>query len=437
MSKQSLEALADQIREEVIGRVKAAENLTIVKAPPGSGKTHLLVDVLRCAVSEEKLRVAVATQTNSQAHEVCERLMRQHPDVPIVRFVSSSFDEEVDYDVTSSKDDLPHVPCVVVATSAKWGSTQLDSSFDYLFVEESWQLKFSDFVPLCQVSGRFVLVGDPGQISPVVSVDPSRWATAPVPPHLAAPEVLLLKNILNGSPLELPATRRLPKDSAEYVKSFYDFDFGALTDRVNRTIKFNRALKGPLKNISEEMANSSLVAALINTPKEGPPLHSDKEMAGTISNIVTELVANKAKLSIDGVERELQPGDIGISSTHRIMVQELSLSIPSELRRFVVADTPERWQGLERPIMIVTHPLSSVTRPSQFDLETGRLCVMASRHKVNLIMVSRDHIEDTLGDYDPPGDQPLGWPDETGRGHVAHLDFISKLKKNGFYCNVG
>lgn len=437
MKKLSLEELADQIRDQVIGRVKARENLTIVKAPPGSGKTHLLVDVLNCAVKDEGLRVAVATQTNSQAHEVCERLQRQHPDVPVVRFVSSGFEDQVDYPVATNQDDLPLSPCVVVATSAKWGAIQLNTSFDYLFVEESWQLKFSDFVPLCQVSGRFVLVGDPGQISPVVAVDPSRWVTASVPPHLAAPEVLILKNVLDGDPLELPATRRLPSDSAEYVKSFYDFDFGAVTDRANRTIKFNKAFRGPIKNFAEEMANSSIVAAVINTPREGPPLHGDREMAGIVSNIVSELVENNAKISIDGIERNLQPGDIGIAATHRIMVQELSLSIPNELRPFVVADTPERWQGLERPIMIVTHPLSSITRPSQFDLETGRLCVMASRHKVNLIMVSRDHIVDTLGDYDPPGDQPLGWPDETGRGHVAHMEFIRKLKNNGFYCKVG
>ena len=326
MKKASLEELADQIREQVIGRVKSGESLTIVKAPPGSGKTHLLVEALNCAVTDEKLRVAVATQTNSQAHEVCERLMKQFPNIPLVRFVSSSFEEQVEYPVATSQDDLPLFPCVVVATSAKWGSVQLDTSFDYLFVEESWQLKFSDFVPLCQVSGRFVLVGDPGQISPVVAIDPSRWATAPVPPHLAAPEVLMLKGVLNGEPLELPATRRLPNDSAEFVKSFYDFEFGALTDKAERILKFNRSLKGPLGKISEEMQNSSLVAALINTPKDGPPLHGDREIADTVRNIVTELVENKAMITIDGIQRELEPGDIGISATHRIMVHPIEFA---------------------------------------------------------------------------------------------------------------
>ena len=38
----------------------------------------------------------------------------------------------------------------------------------------------------------------------------------------------------------------------------------------------------------------------------------------------------------------------------------------------------------------MVHPLSGVVTPSDFDLETGRLCVMASRHKAGLIVLTRD-----------------------------------------------
>ncbi len=52
-------------------------------------------------------------------------------------------------------------------------------------------MAWADFMLLGQVAPRFVLIGDPGQIPPVVSVDASRWETAPRAPHRPAPELVL------------------------------------------------------------------------------------------------------------------------------------------------------------------------------------------------------------------------------------------------------
>ncbi|MEV7907613.1 hypothetical protein AB0P04_38960, partial [Streptomyces anulatus] len=90
-------------------------------------------------------------------------------------------------------------------------------------------------------------------------------------------------------------------------------------------------------------------------------------------------------------------------------------------------DTPERWQGLERPVMVAVHPLSGVTDPSAFDLETGRLCVMASRHEAAFVMLTRDHVGTTLANYVPSAGQAPGRPDVVGRGHDAHLRFWQAL----------
>ena len=94
-------------------------------------------------------------------------------------------------------------------------------------------------------------------------------------------------------------------------------------------------------------------------------------------------------------------------------------------------DTPERWQGLERPVMIAIHPLSGVIDPSAFDLETGRLCVMASRHQAGLILITRDHVIETLRNYVPSAGQAPGRPDVVGRGHHSHLRFWEQLEAAG------
>jgi len=61
--------------------------------------------------------------------------------------------------------------------------------------------------------------------------------------------------------------------------------------------------------------------------------------------------------------------------------------------------------------MVAVHPLSGVTDPTAFDLSTGRLCVMTSRHRVGLFLVTRDHVGDAAPSRTVPGARRI-WPDE-------------------------
>src|SRR3712207_7407498 len=42
-------------------------------------------------------------------------------------------------------------PCIVVATTAKWGLVNVPRPYDYLLVDEAWQMAWSDFMLLGQV----------------------------------------------------------------------------------------------------------------------------------------------------------------------------------------------------------------------------------------------------------------------------------------------
>ena len=91
------------------------------------------------------------------------------------------------------------------------------------------------------------------------------------------------------------------------------------------------------------------------------------------------------EVTFDGESKRLEPTDIGIVATHRVMNTELRLALAAGLRTQVRVDTAERWQGLERRFMVAVHPLSGCVSPSEFDLGTGRLCVMTSRHQCGLL----------------------------------------------------
>jgi hypothetical protein len=429
----------DLIEREVREHVADKGRLAVIQAPPGSGKTWLLLKTVESAFNLKR-RVAIATQTNAQANDICRRFARDYPKLDVIRFASgraSQLDlgKRVDWETETKQ--LPTGKCIVVATTAKWSLINLHDPFDVVFVEEAWQMGWADFMMLGQVSERFVLIGDPGQIPPVVSVDVLRWETSPRPPHIAAPRVILGDARHRPEQWQLPATRRLPHDAAALVRQFYDFDFDAFAQPGERAIVAKGSSNDAADKVIDSLAHGSVAALTIPTPDEGPPMHTDAELAKQASRLIQRLLSRNARVKKDNKTHLLQPEHIGICSTHRVMNSELDLSLPPSLRGKVVVDTPERWQGLERPLMIFVHPLSGVVRPSSFDLETGRLCVMASRHTAGAVILARDHVSETLAGCIPSASQPIGRPDVSGRGLFDNLSFWSRLRESGRVVRTG
>lgn len=430
-----LQARADAVVACTTERLLGGEPLQLVKAPPGAGKTHLLLQLLAAGYAS-RMRLAVATFTNAQADDICRRIARDHPGVPVARFLSKdALDPELGGDVTVIREtkELPAGPCIVVASTAKWGFTRGDEPFDVLLVDEAWQISWADFLLLRGVAGRFVLIGDPGQIPPVVSIPTQRWETSPNAPHTPTPQ-LLLENAADLALEELPGSRRLPADAVEVVNEFYDFDFGAFAHPEERFIRLRSAGgRSAHDKALELLACASIVGVTIPTPDDGPPVEVDDQIAAEVSKLVKRLLEREPEASHASSTRRrprpLSADDIGIVSTHRTMNTQLHYRLPKKLQGRIRVDTPERWQGLERKLMIAVHPLSGVTAPTAFELETGRLCVMASRHQCGLIVVTRDHVADTLRHHIVSAEQPVGRADVAGLGHHRHTRFWDRVRE--------
>ena len=426
----SIQKKVDAVREDLLEAVVRETPLVVVKAPPGSGKTKLIIDAAALLRSRDA-RVAIAAQTNSQANDLCRRLAAEFP-FEVTRFFGSTGPEDLGPNIiwVHDKKDLPEGPSIVVGTTAKWGLIDLADPFDWLLVDEAWQMAEADFMLLRQVAPRFVMVGDPGQIPPVVTIDTARWATAEIPPHRPAPELIMqAQGDLPLLELALPATRRLPHDSAEAVNTFYDFSFEAWAQPGDRTLEVKKNGSDPIDQVIDKLRDGSMAAVTLPTPPEGPPLEEDREIAEFAAAVAARLVERGGQLKIDGSSRKLRPADIGMSATHRKMNARMGEALSEAISNEVVVDTPERWQGLERPVMVVVHPVSGVTEPTAFDLETGRLCVMASRHQVGLIMVTRDHLPTTLETLSASAEQHVGLPDVVGQGQARHEEFWARLEQ--------
>src|SRR5213593_2524083 len=130
-ARSALEAEAKRQTAGVRRYVVDGGKLGIVKAPPGSGKTWLLLEAIQAARTA-KMRVAVAAQTNSQVDSICRRLSLMETDFTATRFASGSaqpgaLPTGIDW-VTETK-ELPHGPCVVVGTTAKWGLVNITDPY--------------------------------------------------------------------------------------------------------------------------------------------------------------------------------------------------------------------------------------------------------------------------------------------------------------------
>jgi hypothetical protein len=422
------------VLEALLGHVEQRDLLLVLKAPPGSGKTYAMLRAVALA-AHRRQRVAVATQTNAQADDLCRRLAQDFPKIAAVRYASAAraaADLGASIRWARAGKDVPSGPAVVVGTTSKWAASTIDEPCDFLFVDEAWQTSWADFMTLAAVAPRFVLVGDPGQIPPVVPIDVARWQTSRRPPHAPAPEVILRDRSLPHRSLSLPVTTRLPADTAAMVRTFYDFDFDAWSAPGERRLVTGAAGAGGGEDRAIDLLATGSVAVLaLPTPAAGPPLEDDVEVAAAAAAVARRLLDRRATVVTEDGERALVPSDIGLAASHRVMNTRMLDALGKLVEEGVRVDTPERWQGLERQVMIVVHPLSGVVRPSAFDLSTGRLCVMASRHRVGLVMVTRDHVGETLSTYLPVADQAVGLPDEAGRGHAQNLHVWELLAKGG------
>ncbi|RQX16801.1 helicase, partial [Micromonospora chalcea] len=118
---------------------------------------------------------------------------------------------------------------------------------------------------------------------------------------------------------------------------------------------------------------------------------------------------------------------IAVGAAHRDQVAAIRSRLGTAGAGITV-DTANRLQGREYDVTIVLHPLSGRRDATAFHLESGRLCVLASRHRHACVVVARAGIGELLDAYpstervhlDVPVKFPDGW--EANQTVLTHLD---------------
>ncbi len=426
----------------------------VVYAPPGSGKTTLVGDM---AVQEMALlggRALIATQTKEQTWDLARRLTSapatpDAPPLPVTLYLSKDVTVPDDIRVTPAiriaRDgrDIAPGPIIVVANAAKLSHLVATDTmaFTLLIVDEAFQLADYRFAQIAGLGGRIVLVGDPGQIDPFVRSSVDRWRDERTGPHIPCVRALLAR-WPDTPTFILPVSRRLPYDTAEIVRTYFypSQPFTSLAmpgarrltpgPRVaSLTTGNDRVRRGLDAVIDRVAAGPSLVGFTLPEQVTG---EVDAELADGLALLIERLLARGGTVD-DGsghTARPLEPGMIGVVCANTAQVTAVASRLDGRLSA-VLVQTANSYQGLERSITLVHHPLSGRVELDQFHLDPGRLCVMLSRHRVACVIVGRRGIAHQLDRYAPANERALGEDDDVEyRGLRAHRGLLRALAQS-------
>lgn len=387
----------------------------VLNSPPGAGKTGVAERLAVQSLALIKERVMIATQTNEQAFDLTRRLAAGFSKFKFYMMTSESLEIPGDIlalsnlTVVHGSYDLPPGPVVAIGNAAKWSWLDADDcQFDLQIVDEAYQLPDYRFHQIAGLARRHVLIGDPGQIDPVIKVEIERWRSDAAGPHVPAPRALVERHP-GVMQLSLPVSRRLDEDSAQIVQpAFYpELEFVALHKR--RPLSFAMRGVAPMDTPLDAVTKGqSLVMVELPALLTGDVDHAlADEMVWTIRR----LLKRGASFCDDTGEKAVTPARIGVACARVAQVNAIRERLGPDLAD-VFVETANRFQGLERDLMFVQHPLSGRADASEFYLEAGRLCVLLSRHRVACWIFSREGVGRQLRRYAPRGDRSLGISDD-------------------------
>lgn len=343
--------------------------VTIVDSPPGAGKSTLLVEALEQLLRRSDFTVAVACPTKRGVADLAGRLVEvlgSSDDAPAVVVPNKGVKRP---EGSFARRPTSRKRGVVVNTIASYAYSQ--PTCDLLLIDEAYQATFSQIAAAADSADQVIMVGDPGQIGPVVTTNTASWERMRTAPHRRAPEVFARRD--DAQVLQMEATYRLGRETVEAISPLYGFTF--CSRRPERHIADRNGIRLP------ELAAVRIAPA--DSVSDVAPM---KCVAQIAMNLVGSTVVT---LDEDGneVETRLSQKDVAVVVSHNVQASGVQAILRSERYPGVTVGTADRMQGGQWHAVVALDPLVGHSSVSPHQLNPGRLCVMASRHMTSLTWV--------------------------------------------------
>lgn len=356
------------VTAKALERVWSGERLTVVDSPPGAGKTQLVVDIIEHLVDGTEMKIVVAVPTRAQALSMAYRLAMQI-DPSVIHFGVGAVPRADRPQGLASDAALSRVS---VRTLASCSYSPPSNATDLVVVDEAYQATTIDVLTASQHVSQLLLVGDPGQIGPVITVDTSLWESRGFPPHARSPEGIR-RIVGEASEFQFTSSRRLGQATVNAIAPLYDFKFGS--------IRPERAMLQKTGQVMDEV-NTIIVHG------------GDSSVADTIVGRVERLIGRVLSTpDADSEYRDVTSQDIAVIVARNTQSSLISASLYQRGIEGVTVGTADRLQGGEWSAVVALDPMFGSGQASAHSLSLGRLTVMLSRHTTHLTWVMGDDWE--------------------------------------------
>lgn len=425
------EYVVNAIKQDV---TTGGHKAVVVDSPPGAGKSTFVVDV--AADLRESATIPIVAQTNAQADDLVRKLRTNHPDLTVGRLYGSTYpelEEGPELLVSKNVDDL-HACNVIVATGAKWGYVDA-VKYPVGIIDEAYQMRSDQLLYVADLFDRGLFVGDPGQLDPFTPADDSRWRGQPDGP--VSPAVATVLHNHPDSPVHrLPVSWRLSSNCAPLVsESFYPaMPFRAGSNPTERALAAGVDADGSGVDEAIDVALDRGWAYL-ELPHAVVPTTDTEAIEALVQSAIRCMQRQIEATDSPGDDGRVAGSRIAVGVVHRDQraVAQTALDRAGEEQGIdvsqITVDTANRLQGREYHIVLVLHPLSGRAAASEFHLETGRLCVLMSRHRHACIVVSRAGVAELLDDHPMSAPIWIGAPIPVPDGWEANQAVIDALNE--------
>lgn len=358
----------------------AGQPVQVVNSPPGAGKTSLIIEVLEILLRRSAFELVVACPTKRGAYDLSSRLVEAlgtGPDSPaVIHQLRSETPPPGAFPAAAGVPKGRRTVTVRTVASCTYAAPQCD----ILFFDEAYQVTFADAMAAADCADRVVLVGDPGQIGPVITQDTSAWEGTHNAPHVRAPEIFAARD--DAVVLELDATYRLGQPTVEAIAPLYGFEFGS---RRPRRIRLDR--------------DGSPVPELTSTVASNARSVGDIEAMRIVAQRAASMVGTTVRTTRSNgliTDQVLTDADVAVVVSHNVQASTIQSLLRERSRGGISVGTADRMQGGQWHAVVALDPLVGHLSVSSHQINLGRLCVMASRHMSSLMWVHDGEWEDKL-----------------------------------------
>jgi len=380
---------------EAVSAAMDSTDACLIEGPPGTGKTTVIARAVKELAGSK--RILVCAQTNNALDTVLEKLVNEG--VPFLRVGASHRCENLSRALERAgvplneafSDDLARstpsvdaltkillntsvIACTVYSVSSNDVLRSLERHcgavpFDVVIVDEATQLTEPLAVGALVRAKRFVLVGDPKQLPPVVTGDFEQAEHDINPMGLNGLDQSLFERLLA---LGIPSVRleeqyRMNSAVMSFSnRTFYGGELRAETATASSRLAID--LSQATDRVKDVLSPATPVVFIdVKSAELG---RTNPIEASVIAELANALLAG-------GLTRE----EIGVISPFRAQV-DLMRQLSADL---VDCDTVERFQGGEREVILVS--LVRTERTGAFITDERRLNVALTRARTKVVVV--------------------------------------------------